>query len=177
MSRAPHRLVQRVGQEWTHFLGATRKNDTPVVCIALAGESVRRTGSSRVGQEWTHFLAMGDRQRSAIIADGLDRAAVHGFEGLGQLGFGRGLFVDVVVVSVGAEGENIGEYCNLVSMGFGWSVVPKRALAIYGRRKPVIRIDDKILLQKLPDRELVVVVRSGRAKPEYLRDFIEDVLF
>jgi DNA-binding transcriptional LysR family regulator len=61
---------------------------------------------------------------------------------------------------------------NLVALGMGVSIVPIRALALYGRKRG---------LQRLPMRErfvrdLVVVHRHGKI-PEYLRQFVSNVLF
>jgi len=62
---------------------------------------------------------------------------------------------------------------NLVALGLGISIVPIRALALYGRKRN---------LQRLPMgerfvRELVVVVRRHRKTPEHLAQFVENVLF
>ncbi len=62
---------------------------------------------------------------------------------------------------------------NLVALGMGISLVPIRALALYGRKRT---------LQRLPMgerlvRELVVVVRRHRKVPEHLARFVENVLF
>lgn len=61
----------------------------------------------------------------------------------------------------------------LVALGMGVSVVPKRALALYGQKKTLTRLP-------LPDsfeRELVVVMRRHRRKPEHLTKFVENILF
>jgi DNA-binding transcriptional LysR family regulator len=61
----------------------------------------------------------------------------------------------------------------LVALGMGTSVVPKRALALYGQKKTLARLP-------MPDcfeRELVVVMRRHRKKPQHLADFVENVLF
>jgi DNA-binding transcriptional LysR family regulator len=62
---------------------------------------------------------------------------------------------------------------NLVALGMGISLVPIRALALYGR---------KHTLQRLPWRErfvrqLVVVVRRNRKTPEHVAQFVANVLF
>lgn len=62
---------------------------------------------------------------------------------------------------------------NMVSLGFGCAVVPIRALAIYGKRKPVQRIR----LENTFTRELVVVARRDRTRPQYLDEFIDKILF
>jgi len=61
----------------------------------------------------------------------------------------------------------------LVALGMGVSIVPKRALALYGQKKTLARLP-------LPDcfaRELVVVMRKHRKKPAHLAGFVENVLF
>jgi DNA-binding transcriptional LysR family regulator len=61
----------------------------------------------------------------------------------------------------------------LVSLGLGVSIVPKRALALYGQKKTLARLP-------MPDcfeRELVVVLRRHRKKPEHLAKFVENILF
>ncbi len=62
---------------------------------------------------------------------------------------------------------------NLVSLGFGVAVVPIRALAIYGRRKPVTRLE----LEPEFSRTLIVVARRDRYRPEHLNEFIDQILF
>lgn len=62
---------------------------------------------------------------------------------------------------------------NLVSLGFGVAVVPIRALAIYGRRKPVTRLE----FDPAFERKLIVVARRDRYRPDHLRDFIDQILF
>ena len=62
---------------------------------------------------------------------------------------------------------------NLVALGMGISLVPIRALALYGR---------KHTLQRLPMRErfvreLVVAVRRNRKTPEHVAQFVANVLF
>lgn len=62
---------------------------------------------------------------------------------------------------------------NLVSLGFGVSLVPHRVLPIYEKRRAVTRLTIK---QRFV-RELVVIVRKNRNRPEHLTGFIESVLF
>lgn len=62
---------------------------------------------------------------------------------------------------------------NLVAVGMGVGFVPIRALALYGRKRAIRRLD-------WPDRfvrKLVVVVRAKREQPEHVERFIENVLF
>lgn len=61
----------------------------------------------------------------------------------------------------------------LVALGMGVSVVPKRALALYGQKKTLVQLS-------MPDRferELVVVMRRHRKRPDHLAKFVENVLF
>lgn len=61
----------------------------------------------------------------------------------------------------------------LVALGMGVSVVPKRALALYGQKKTLARLS-------MPDcfeRELVVVMRKHRKQPQHLADFVKNILF
>ena len=62
---------------------------------------------------------------------------------------------------------------NLVSLGFGVSLVPRRVLPIYEGRRPVRRLK----LKPGFSRELVVVVRKNREQPESLRQFVDGILF
>ena len=62
---------------------------------------------------------------------------------------------------------------NLVSLGQGVSVVPKRTLAIYGRQRKLKRFS-------LPDRfvrEIVVVARRQPIPPTHVAEFVENILF
>lgn len=61
----------------------------------------------------------------------------------------------------------------LVSLGMGVSLVPKRALALYGQKKTLVRLPMKNCFE----RELVVVMRRHRKKPEHLAKFVENILF
>ena len=62
---------------------------------------------------------------------------------------------------------------NLVALGQGISMVPKRALAIYNRQRRVRRVP-------VPDRftrELVVVTRRHPEPPPHIQDFTANILF
>jgi DNA-binding transcriptional LysR family regulator len=62
---------------------------------------------------------------------------------------------------------------NLVALGQGVSVVPKRTLAIYGRQRKLKRLS-------LPDRferEIVVVARRQPTPPAHITEFVENILF
>ena len=62
---------------------------------------------------------------------------------------------------------------NLVSLGMGVGFVPIRALAVFGPRKSVRRVD----LRKRYERDLVIVTRHHRKVPPHLEAFIEGILF
>lgn len=62
---------------------------------------------------------------------------------------------------------------NLVSLGLGVSLVPHRTLPLYERRRAVKRL----ALKHRFHRELAVVVRKERRRPEHLEGFIRNVLF
>lgn len=62
---------------------------------------------------------------------------------------------------------------NLVALGMGISLVPTRALALYGRKRTLRRIT----LPERFSRELIVVTRRRRKQPEHLSRFIENILF
>lgn len=62
---------------------------------------------------------------------------------------------------------------NLVALGMGVSLVPVRALALYRGKRTLRRLE-------WPERfvrELVVVVRRNRKLPDYLEQFVGNVLF
>jgi len=62
---------------------------------------------------------------------------------------------------------------NLVSLGMGISFVPIRALALYGPKKSIARLQ----LSDRFERQLVVVMRRHRKKPEHLAEFVANILF
>lgn len=62
---------------------------------------------------------------------------------------------------------------NLVAMGMGFSIVPRRALPLYPRTRAIQRVP----LRPGLSREVVVVVRKDRKPPEQLTQFIDCVLF
>lgn len=61
----------------------------------------------------------------------------------------------------------------LVSLGMGISFVPIRALALYGRKKSLVRLP----FQERFERQLVVVMRKQRKMPQHLDEFIKNILF
>ncbi|MBL9155574.1 MAG: LysR family transcriptional regulator [Verrucomicrobiales bacterium] len=71
------------------------------------------------------------------------------------------------------EADSFDLIINLVSLGFGYSIVPKRALAIYGQRKPVRRFH----LAPAFGRTLAVILRRDQARPQHLDDFVSEMLF
>jgi DNA-binding transcriptional LysR family regulator len=71
------------------------------------------------------------------------------------------------------ELDNFDLIVNLVSLGMGLSVVPIRALALYGQK----RTFERVPWPERFTRELVVVIRKHRKMPQHLERFIENVLF
>ncbi len=62
---------------------------------------------------------------------------------------------------------------NLVALGLGISLVPRRSLALYGRKSSIARLP----MKERFTRNLVVVMRRHRKKPEHLTRFIDNILF
>jgi DNA-binding transcriptional LysR family regulator len=71
------------------------------------------------------------------------------------------------------ELDNFDLIINLVALGIGVSLVPQRALALYGRRRTLVRLP----WPKRFVRELVVVVRRQRQTPQHIQRFVENILF
>lgn len=69
--------------------------------------------------------------------------------------------------------DNFDLIITLVSIGMGVSFVPIRALALYGRKKRLVRLP----LPKRFERELVVLMRKRRKQPEHLKQFVQNILF
>lgn len=69
--------------------------------------------------------------------------------------------------------DNFDLIINLVALGFGVSFVPMRALALYGRKRRLQRIE----LPQRFTRELAVVVRRHRKMPRHIEEFIANILF
>lgn len=61
----------------------------------------------------------------------------------------------------------------LVSLGMGVSLVPKRALALFGQKKTLARLP----FSNCFERELVVVMRKHLKQSEHLKQFVQNVLF
>jgi DNA-binding transcriptional LysR family regulator len=62
---------------------------------------------------------------------------------------------------------------HLVAMGLGASLVPRRALAAYPRKKALLRVP----LKQRFDREIMILTRSNRVLPKHVRELIDGVLF
>jgi len=69
--------------------------------------------------------------------------------------------------------DNFDLIITLVSIGMGVSFVPVRALALYGRKKRLVRLP----LPNRFERELVVVTRKRRKQPGHLKEFVKNILF
>jgi DNA-binding transcriptional LysR family regulator len=62
---------------------------------------------------------------------------------------------------------------NLVASGFGLSIVPRRALALYRRKESIVTLPSPERFR----RDVVVVTRRHRKLPTHLGRFIENILF
>jgi DNA-binding transcriptional LysR family regulator len=62
---------------------------------------------------------------------------------------------------------------NLAALGMGIALVPIRALALYHRKKNIVRIRLKTRFE----RKLAVVTRRNRVQPKHVAGFIERILF
>ena len=62
---------------------------------------------------------------------------------------------------------------NLVALGQGISVVPKRALAIYGRQRKIRRFR----IAGAFTRKIAVITRKKPEPAPHVREFIENILF
>ncbi len=78
-----------------------------------------------------------------------------------------------LTVSATMQADNFDLIINLVSLGYGTSFVPHRALALYTQKKRFRRIQ----LQERFSRELVVLVRKHPPTPKHIVDFVENILF
>jgi DNA-binding transcriptional LysR family regulator len=78
-----------------------------------------------------------------------------------------------VQTDVTMDSDSFDLIVNLVSLGFGVSIVPHRVLALHPQTRPVRRI---IVKPKFA-RELIVVVRQQQSTPKALSDFVESILF
>ena len=71
------------------------------------------------------------------------------------------------------ELDNFEIIIHLVAMGLGASLVPRRALAAYPRKKALQRVS----LKGRFEREIVILTRRNRVLPRHMREFIDGVLF
>ncbi len=71
------------------------------------------------------------------------------------------------------ELDNFDLIINLVAVGMGVSLVPQRSLALYARRRALVRLP----WPKRFVRELVVVVRRQRETPEHIQRFVDNILY
>jgi DNA-binding transcriptional LysR family regulator len=62
---------------------------------------------------------------------------------------------------------------HLVALGLGASLVPRRALAAYPRKKALVRVP----LKQRFEREIAVLTRRNRVLPKHVRELIDGVLF
>jgi DNA-binding transcriptional LysR family regulator len=69
--------------------------------------------------------------------------------------------------------DNFDLIITLVAIGMGVSFVPIRALALYGRKKRLVRLP----MQTRFERELVVLTRKRRKQPDHLEEFVKNILF
>jgi len=76
-------------------------------------------------------------------------------------------------VSPSMELDNFDLIINLVALGMGVSFLPIRALALYRNKRNLQRIR----LRTRFERELVVVIRRHRKIPDYLNQFVSNILF
>ncbi len=78
-----------------------------------------------------------------------------------------------IAVSPTMELDNFEIIIHLVAMGLGASLVPRRALAAYPRKRALLRIP----LKRRFEREVVMLTRRQHTLPQQVRDLIESVLF
>ena len=78
-----------------------------------------------------------------------------------------------VKVQAAMETDSFDLIANLVSLGFGVSIVPHRVLALHPKSRPVQRV----LTEPKFARELIVVVRRGAEMPIAVQGFVEGILF
>jgi DNA-binding transcriptional LysR family regulator len=78
-----------------------------------------------------------------------------------------------VAAEVAMESDSFDLIVNLVSLGFGVSMVPHRALALHPQTRPVRRI----VVKPKFSRELLVVARRQPKLPKPVEDFTASILF
>jgi DNA-binding transcriptional LysR family regulator len=69
--------------------------------------------------------------------------------------------------------DNFDLIITLVAIGMGVSFVPIRALALYGRKKRLVRLPMKSRFE----RQLIVLTRKRRKQPDHLKEFVKNILF
>jgi DNA-binding transcriptional LysR family regulator len=69
--------------------------------------------------------------------------------------------------------DNFDLIINLVALGMGVSLVPRRALALYARKKNI----QQIRLAERFARDLVVLTRKSKSPPVHITQFVENILF
>jgi DNA-binding transcriptional LysR family regulator len=78
-----------------------------------------------------------------------------------------------VETDVAIDSDSFDLIANLVSLGFGVSIVPHRALALHPQTRPVRRV----VVKPKFSRELLVVVRRQPKLPKPVEDFTGSILF
>jgi DNA-binding transcriptional LysR family regulator len=78
-----------------------------------------------------------------------------------------------VQTDVTMDSDSFDLIVNLVSLGFGVSMVPHRVLALHPQTRPVRRI----IVKPKFTRELAVIVRRQQSMPKPLEHFVESILF
>jgi DNA-binding transcriptional LysR family regulator len=74
---------------------------------------------------------------------------------------------------VAMECDSFDLIVNMVSLGFGVSLVPHRTLALHPQTRPVTRI----IVKPKFTRELIVIYRNQPDPPKCITNFVEAVLF
>jgi len=69
--------------------------------------------------------------------------------------------------------DNFDLIINLVALGMGVSLVPRRALAFYPRKKSI----QQVRMPERFSRSLVVLTRRHKKPPEHISRFVENILF
>lgn len=71
------------------------------------------------------------------------------------------------------EVDNFDLIVNLVALGMGVSVVPRRVLPLYAHQRKVVRLP----LRPVFKRQISLVVRKSAVQPDHVRAFVEHLLF
>jgi DNA-binding transcriptional LysR family regulator len=83
------------------------------------------------------------------------------------------LLKEGVLTDVAMDSDSFDLIVNLVSLGFGVSIVPHRALALHPQTRAVRRV----VVKPKFSRELLVVVRRQPKLPKPIEDFTSSILF